>query len=481
MTHILRLPGREITSGSQGEAIASVKRTSRVNRGESLCFGSVCPDMLEVTLLQPETPIAPGDKLELLDGERTLLGTFYCQSAELSGTAAGITAYDSLYLLEKDVTEWLSGLDCWPYTLEDFAHSVCRECGVTLSEDPIPNGGWVIEKFTGNTTGRTLLGFVAEVAGCFVQADAEGVAHFRWYTPKAIAEPVCFSKKMQDFVTAPADKVQIQLTGQDIGVIYPDTEGENTYQVTGNPLLTGEVLPIAQSLYEKLQGIAYTPGVLRVAECGLQAGDVFTFQGQAFYVMQTVKSAEGLELSCFGQKTFGSVAVRNQEKFSALSGKVLELTAKVEGLLAENRDLAGNLARLSLNLEGISGQVAAQSGETTRLRQSISQMNQKADSISATVSQVVENGVSRVENAFGVTLDGSSFTIHRQDSQVTNRLNEQGMYVLRAEGSEWETAMLRADVDGVLATDVTVGNYLKVGDHTRFESYGTGRTACYYC
>lgn len=481
MRHILRLENTEISSGAQGQAIASVQVTRRVNRAESLCFGSVCPAMAEISLLELAEPIAIGEKMELLDENRVLLGTFYCQGAEKTGVVTKVTAYDSLYFLEEDVTDWLASLDQWPYTLEDFAHMVCARCGVTLSDDPIPNGGYAIAQFTGSATGRALLSFAAEAAGCFVQADEEGVAHFRWYEKKDISEPVCFFVKMQDIATKSADKVQIKGTEQDVGVIYPDTAGDNAYQVTGNPLLSGEILPIAQSLYEKLQGISYTPGVIRVADCALKAGDVFQLHGQDFYVMQAVHSAEGLELSCFGQEKFGSVAVRNQEKFTALSGKVLELQTQVEGLKAENRDMAGNLSRLSLEVAGISSQVVAQSEENVRLIQNLTQISQKADSISMAVSRVEETGVSRVETQFGLTLDGSDLTIARQGSEMTNRLNEKGMYVIRGEGSEGQVVMLQADAGGVIATDVTVKNYLRLGDHARFEDYGENRTACYYC
>jgi hypothetical protein len=58
---------------------------------------------------------------------------------------------------------------------------------------------------------------------------------------------------------------------------------------------------------------------------------------------------------------------------------------------------------------------------------------------------------------------------------MENRLDEKGMYVLR--GGE---TMLKADADGVIATDVSVRNYLVVGEHARLEDYGQGRTACFY-
>lgn len=482
MKHTLRLADREISSGNQGEAIASVKLTRRVNRGEELALGSVCPGMLEVSLLELAAPICVGEKLELLDEAGSLLGTFYCQQTETTGALTTLTAYDSLYFLDRDVTPWLLSLDCWPYTLEDFAHLVCRECGVVLADDPIANGGYPIEKFTGSTTGRALLSFVGELTGCYLAADETGVVHFRWYTPKTVEVPYYLQKKLADFVTAPIDKVQIGATEQDVGAVYPDTGLTNTYRITGNPLVAADALPLAQSLYEKLQQVSYTPGQITLPEsCPVSAGDVLTLEGKTFYVMQTVHNAGVVEISCFGQQRLQSVSARNQEKFTSLSGRVLELQTQVEGLKAENRDMAGNLSRLTLEVEGISSQVVAQAEENNRLNQSMTQVSQKADSISATVKQVTEDGVSRVQTQFGVTLDGSSLTIARQDSEITNRLNETGMYVIRAEGLPGQTVMLRADADGVMATDVAVRNFLRLGDHARFEDYGEDRTACYYC
>jgi hypothetical protein len=48
----------------------------------------------------------------------------------------------------------------------------------------------------------------------------------------------------------------------------------------------------------------------------------------------------------------------------------------------------------------------------------------------------------------------------------------------------WQFILLQADRDGVKAVDVSVGNYLIVGDHARFEDYSSAddekRTACFW-
>ena len=57
---------------------------------------------------------------------------------------------------------------------------------------------------------------------------------------------------------------------------------------------------------------------------------------------------------------------------------------------------------------------------------------------------------------------------------MCNLLDHTGMYVTRD-----DEVILQANGQGVEATDVSVRNYLVVGDHARFEDYESG-TACYY-
>ena len=105
----------------------------------------------------------------------------------------------------------------------------------------------------------------------------------------------------------------------------------------------------------------------------------------------------------------------------------------------------------------------------------MTQIEQSADQIALSVQQIVDNGVSKVTTEFGLTVDGSCVDIHRSGTEMHNSLDETGMYVKR--GNE---VMLQANKDGVVATDVTIRNYLIVGSNARFEDYGTNRTACFY-
>ena len=299
----------------------------------------------------------------------------------------------------------------------------------------------------------------------------------------------------EDYQVAPVEKVQIRLTEEDVGAVYPDTvEETNTYIISGNYLLTtsnAEALePMAQVLYEQLKDVSYTPCKVSIpANLNIRAGNIVTItdrNGKAItaYIMSRTSSGQRDTLECTGSPRRDSSTAVNNQSYKALSGKVLNLRTDVEGLKVENADAAGKVAGLMLSVDNIKSSVEKQQASVDGVNTAISQLQQTSGAISATVKSIQDNGVTKVTNEFGLTIDESAIEIHRNTSEMTNRLNEKGMYVVRNAGTEREVAMLQADADGVIATDVKVNNYLIIGTHARFEDYNDGsdskRTACFY-
>lgn len=127
-------------------------------------------------------------------------------------------------------------------------------------------------------------------------------------------------------------------------------------------------------------------------------------------------------------------------------------------------------------VETISNQ---QKSDYELLQQEISRVEQKADNVEIRVGSVESNGVTRVTTETGFTFDKDGLKISQSGKPITNLLNNEGMYVRYG-----DTDMLRANKDGVLAKDVSVKNYLIIGDNARFEDYSDGsdtkRTACFW-
>lgn len=109
----------------------------------------------------------------------------------------------------------------------------------------------------------------------------------------------------------------------------------------------------------------------------------------------------------------------------------------------------------------------------------VAELKQNSGEISIAVQKIIDDGVDKLVTEFGLTIDGSCLDIHRSGNEMHNSLDETGMYVKRS-----DDVMLQANADGVIATDVSVRNYLIVGNHARFEDYSDGtdsaRTACFW-
>lgn len=294
----------------------------------------------------------------------------------------------------------------------------------------------------------------------------------------------------KDYQVAPVEKVQIRLTENDVGAIYPDDpEKTNTYILSGNYLLTNDnadaLETVAQVLYEQLKDITYTPCTLEIPEeIGVNAGDVVKVTDKngkelTVYVMEQTASGQRSKLECTGSPRRDSTTAVNRQNYKALSGKVLELQADVEGLRAEHRNAQGDYSRLGVTVEGIASEVSRQKSDAEGILTQMSQLQQTAGELSLTVQSIQDNGVDRVKTEMGYTFDDKGLQIRQEGAQMSNLLDHTGMYVKR----DTDT-VLRANNDGVQAINITVENYLTVGKHARFEDYTNSdnsvRTACFF-
>ena len=383
MTALLVLPdGREIYSGEVGQdAILSLTLTAGVNDTQELTLGSVCAAMVEAELLIPqgELGLTAGEEVTLywVTGEnREKAGIFVAEKPEKTGNCTySLTAFDRVSRLDKDVTQWLEGLQDWPYALLDFGKLVCRHCGVELANTEIPNGDYQVQKFTARgITGRQLLFWVGEAACRFLRATPEGALLLDWYTPaektvSASGEDFYYQDTLtySDYRTAPIDRVQLRFDEKDVGTIYPPEAAGNTYAVTGNYLLTAQdaqsLLPVAEVLYTELSGVQFTPCKLTVpSRLGIREGQILRVQtpsGEELtaYVMSRTASRGRDTLECTGSYTREASAAVTSQSYKALSGKLLRLQTNVDGLTVENQDMQGRLTAITANVEGITARV----------------------------------------------------------------------------------------------------------------------------
>lgn len=493
--HKLYLADGSCLSSGALPALQKVSLTQRVNTGQALAFGSVFSACLEATLLAGENPLPMGVGEQItLYREDSKLGVFWIHSLQKTGKGIyKLLAYDALSLLDKDVTTLLESLQHWPYTLQELAAMVCDRCGLTLAEAAFPNGEFPVQPFSGKgVTGRQLLSWIAQAAGCFCRANPHGQAELTWYTNAEIClEPTgeCFYYQgsfHREEKVQPVDKVCIRREQTDVGTGWPsDGAGKNVFVVEGNPLLSAQngetLLPVAKTLYERLAPITYTPATVSVpAGLGIVPGQILTAkdregESHTLYIMGCVSSGGRQTLSCTGVQNREQESLANRQDIRSLSGKLLHLQMDVDGIAARNEDAAGNLAQLQLQLEGIRTQVRHTQEDAASLKTQMTALEQEKDKLTLRISQVEEGSASSVTTQTGYRFDEKGLWISKTGEEMENRLDQDGMSVRRA-----GQVILQANSRGVEAVDVTVGNYLTIGSHARLEDYGAGRTACFY-
>lgn len=578
---IIILPdGREIASGPETvNAVKSVTFTECVNTGRELTLGSVCANSVEIKLITPAGGLAvnAGDELRVYTvdhGVRRQAGIFIAEKpTRPSPNALHITAYDRIIRLDKDLTGWLESLTGWPYRVLDFARMVATQCGLTLKNEELLNGDYLIQKFKANgITGRRLMEWVGQICAKFCRATPEGDIEFAWYTnkfslniaPADFAVPgsgygagfdagtlaitaqrlsathdgagnvtvsglavvsddgngnltlavddgarTGFSYAMgslsyEDYEVTPIQRVQLHLTDSDAGVTYPALPEGHTYPITGNFLLTNHepqaLEAVAKGIFEAVRHIRYTPCKVTVFDGShLTAGDIVSVtdtNGKTFttYIMEHTRQGQRHVFTSAGSHRRDSAEA---VKVEVLSGKMLEVQKRIDSLKVLASQLETTLTEVSkqttaveLTAESLTTQVKAltttqtQQGQALedskeKTQEALTEFRQEAEKIALRVQSVEDNGIKKVETEMGYTFDDKGLTIQRDGVSIKNTLDKDGMEVSR-EGE----IMLRADKDGVIATDVKVRNFLIVGDHARFENYSNGsdtkRTACFY-
>ena len=377
-------------------------------------------------------------------GGREKIGVFRAvKPTKASRNTYKVYAYDAVSRLDGIQSTWLRSIQGqFPMSLWAFAQAVAARCGVTIANTALPaNGSYQVQAFyADDLTGRQLLAWVAQAAGCFLRANADGALEFGWYKDRrdivigpgegAAASTLLADStgallqdadgyyllaaaaadadgvtpyydgtlSYEDYTCATIDKVQIRQSSDDVGVVFPaDEAGTNALTIEGNLLLTtstdAALRPVAQALYAQMQSVEYTPCTVRIpaaqaAALGLGAGQIVRVQdarGRVFdtWIMSASWSADGVTLESTGNASRDGSAATNQQIYKNLTGKMLEIRTSVDGLELKASELQGDYTELLLEVEGISATVSAQDGRLATLELTV-------DGIETTVSGKID-------------------------------------------------------------------------------------------
>lgn len=159
-----------------------------------------------------------------------------------------------------------------------------------------------------------------------------------------------------------------------------------------------------------------------------------------------------------------------------IDGLANEFEVTREGLRSEVQQSTGRLqesleAKLSVQDEMIEANRDYMEQTAAELRQTSTRLVQSAESLSLTVTEIVNNGVSELHNEMGYDVDGTGFHVSRAGDEISATLNNHGLVVKHNDEKQ-----LVANEAGVDARNLHASTYLIIGAHSRMEDYegGTG-------
>ena len=291
------------------------------------------------------------------------------------------------------------------------------------------------------------------------------------------------SLNYENYTTDLIERVQVNHSEDDVGVIYPAESAGNCFTISGNMILglleSGVISQVAADLYGQLKDITYVPVSVTIPKSiQIRAGDIISLvdsNGKAFtsYAMKVSITSSGTNITSTGDKSYGSNAAVASEQYSNLTGKILSIKKSVEGLVIENRDLAGKIATLTATTDGLDSFVGSKIEEAineydvtvgTRFTQTEESFEFKFGEVNGNISDVNEDLQNKYnERAAYIRFEDGNITLGRADSDILLILKNNRVSFVRNVGDNPEVAYISNDVlyitEGEFLTQMRIGNF----------------------
>ena len=155
-----------------------------------------------------------------------------------------------------------------------------------------------------------------------------------------------------------------------------------------------------------------------------------------------------------------------------------ELTQSISATETDlNNSISAVDNRVTDTETNLNNSISAVDNRVTVLSSEVS-LKLDSEAVKIEIEKELANGVDRVATKMGYTFDDNGLDISKSGEEMRNKLDNTGMYVTK-DGNE----ILTANNRGVNATNLHANTYLIIGSgngRSRFEDYGTDRTACFW-
>lgn len=469
-------------------------------------FGFAVSQKLTIELIEQRS-MAKGTKLQPYlaikdNNDYPALPYFYVDSVEIDSVnnKTKITAYDAIYFASKQQIGDIS-IE-YPISLFGYATAVCGALNCVCSAAMPVNPDLTQETVNtdGTETLQEILAAIAEASGTICKCSSANTIEFKQLskTPQDTILPATYF----NFTAQEPIKLTKIASVTQLGDNYISGEEEGfTQTIWDNPFL--ELRTDITTLLDNLQA-ALCPSYMMpytLESRGnpyYEIGDcitIYTALGEKniYWFNETLQYTGGLRSKTSWEAGEDEKPEANPSNLGdalkntyAKVDKVNNEITIVSGSSSEN---AAAIAALRMNTESISASVTnlreATEGGLNTIHEDIVDLTTKveatmtSEAVDLKIQSAMANGVDTVTTSTGFTFNEEGLTVSKTGSEMTTRIDEDGMSVYRD-----NTEVLTADNQGVIAYNLHAKNYLIMGEYSRFEDYtstsGEARTGCFW-
>lgn len=363
----------------------------------------------------------------------------------------------------------------YPKTVKDLLDAICSRLAWRMGYTTFANSDVIIEKekFGHTYTFRDVLDQIAQVAGGMIAFSSDGLSVI-YPTDSGITIDSSNLKSLKmGKVYGPVNSVVLARTPQEDNIYRLDsdsitTNGLTEIRIENNQIMDSHRDDFLDGLYGALHGLQFELYELESFGIGyLTLGDVFTIQTpdgknhKTLMLCDDLMITQGISETCHLEAPEAS---ETDYKAASTTDKLLNQT-----ILKVDKQ-AQDITAVVSTTETIKGDIA---GLDTRVTD-LASLKIDSNSVDIKITRAIE-GIKSITTETGYTFDHDGLHIHKTDEEMENLIDNTGMYVKR-----YDDNVLVANSDGVDAINLRSRQFLIVGNNSRFEDYGTNRTACFY-
>ena len=360
-------------------------------------------------------------------------------------------------------------------TVKDLLDAICDRLGWAKGYSAFYNSGVLVdgEKYTSSDTFRDVLDDIAEVAGGMIGFVGDELkVIYPADNGQTIDEENLKSLKIGKKY-GPINSVVLSRTPQEDNIYKQDTDsitehGLTEIRIENNQIIDSHREDFMDGICEALFGLTFELYELESFGIGyLGFGELFTLQTADGADHKALMLCDDLEITqgvSENSRLEAPVATETDYKAASPTDKLLNKTIlKVDKQAQEITALVSKTENIGSSVDGLATQITH-----------LTEVMIDSDSVDIKISQAVE-GIDSVTTSTGYTFDQDGLRINKSGEEMENLLDNTGMYVNRGGDN-----ILTANNEGVDAINLRSRQFLIIGDNSRIENYGSGRTACFF-